>query len=400
MMAQKKFALGAPFIVILATTGCSAGGSASEEPVFGSGTGSGPGQGGQTGTGGSNPFGGQSGEGGLGFSGGFGTSGSFSGNPDGGGCRSLSQRPELGRQPADIIWIIDNSGSMQNEAAAVQTNMNAFSQLITASGIDHRVVLISDPNVNTFCFGTFGIQVPPPLGGSPNFLHVTQEVGSNNPLEITLNTYSQWQSIMRPNATKTFIVVTDDQSDMPAQTFTDGVNALDPMFASSNWKFSGIFCNTPSCSAPGFVCLGLPLPIPACAAQGTVYAELVNARGGTAADLCAQNFDPVFKSLADQIISSSGIECEFDIPPAPPGQTLDPNKVNVTWTNLTDVVTDIYGVADQAGCDPTLGGWYYDDNAAPTHISICPQTCTALNSGAVKGLDVQFGCERKLIPIH
>src|SRR5262245_55754967 len=113
-MAQKNFALSAPFIVFLATIGCSAGGSATDEPSF-SGSGSSTGQGGQTGasgdTGSGDVFGGG---GGLGFSGGFGVSGSTSGNPDGGlGCRSLSQRPEIARQPADIVWIIDNSGSMQ-----------------------------------------------------------------------------------------------------------------------------------------------------------------------------------------------------------------------------------------------------------------------------------------------
>lgn len=396
-MTEKFFALGASFVAASLAAACAAGGTASEEPAFTNGTGSTPGQGGFTGASGSQG----GGEGGQGVAGAVFIPPIEPANPDGGqGCRSLSQRPEVARQPADIVWIIDNSGSMQNETQAVQTSMNAFSQLISQSGIDHRVVLISSQDQPFVCFGTFGVIIPPPLGGSPNFRAVTQKVDSNNALELILSTYSQWSDMMRPNATKTFIVVTDDQSNMPAQTFTDGVNALDPMFAGSNWKFSGIFCTNPACSAPGFNCLGLALPIPACAAQGTVYNELVTARGGTSSDLCLQNFDPVFQSLAAAIIGSSGIECEFDIPPPPAGETLDPNRVNVTWTDANNVVNDVYGVDNQPACDATLGGWYYDNSMAPTHISLCPQTCTTLNSGAVVGLDVQFGCARKVIPVH
>jgi hypothetical protein len=47
--------------------------------------------------------------------------------------------------PADIIFAIDSSGSMDEEIAFVQTHMNAFSQQIVAAGIDARVILIGDP---------------------------------------------------------------------------------------------------------------------------------------------------------------------------------------------------------------------------------------------------------------
>src|SRR5262245_27178640 len=58
--------------------------------------------------------------------------------------------------PVDILWVIDNSGSMGEEEDRVQDNMNNFAMSIAASGVDYHVIVITD---------TGHVNVPPPLGG-------------------------------------------------------------------------------------------------------------------------------------------------------------------------------------------------------------------------------------------
>ena len=50
----------------------------------------------------------------------------------------------LVKQPVDIIVLLDNSGSMEDEAAAVEANINInFASVLENSGVDYRVILIS-----------------------------------------------------------------------------------------------------------------------------------------------------------------------------------------------------------------------------------------------------------------
>src|SRR5687767_6162273 len=48
--------------------------------------------------------------------------------PDSGNCAAESTNAMAVKRPSDIIWVIDNSGSMDEEEARVQQNMNAFAQ--------------------------------------------------------------------------------------------------------------------------------------------------------------------------------------------------------------------------------------------------------------------------------
>ena len=80
-------------------------------------------------------------------------------------CQAVSEEAKTSLQPADIIWAVDTSGSMIDEAAAVQNSINAFSQQIVASGIDVHVVMTR--RLSDLRFGLSAspaICVAPPLG--------------------------------------------------------------------------------------------------------------------------------------------------------------------------------------------------------------------------------------------
>jgi len=315
-----------------------------------------------------------------------------------------TERVEGGR--ADIIWVVDGSGSMVEENAAVQNNLNAFSQFIGGAGIDVHVVLLggiaSDP---WSALNGIGVCVAPPLGmpgacpGGDDtnlpagYLHWANAVGSNNGLQVIQASYSGWRAMLRPDALKTWVVVTDDEATAPpdAATFVSWVNAQ-PEFQGAKWRFSGIFCVTNSAN---------------CAAPGTTWNALVTQTGGLAGDLARfgsgqvdAEFKRVFDTLAQGIVQeATPVDCEWSIPPPPEGQTLDPNQVNVRYTDSSGSTHLLYGLDDASQCQPGTGGWYYNDPANPSRVVACESSCQAMQSDPNARVEVLFGCAREQPPV-
>jgi hypothetical protein len=115
---------------------------------------------------------------------------------------------------------------------------------------------------------------------------------------------------------------------------------------------------------------------------GTGQAWLVDTGGDVVAQLAG-----AFKQ-----IQKSAIGCEYAIP-QPQGQVLDYNKVNVQYTPGLGGTKVFVNVADLGACDPVTGGWYYDDNANPQKIILCPASCEVASSDANGKVDVVLGCE-------
>ncbi|MET0595596.1 MAG: vWA domain-containing protein [Polyangiaceae bacterium] len=281
--------------------------------------------------------------------------------------------------PADIIFAIDSSGSMDAEIGFVQAQMNAFSQQITASGIDVRVILIGDPSA--ICIGApLGSGTCPNDTKLPNYIHIPTEVGSNDALNVIIQTYPQWRQYLRADASKSLVVVTDDDAtDRPnnsAATFRANFTALDPTML-AKWTMNGVYCFT---------------DCPEAADIGHVYVDLVAQTMGVGGDLCLQNFKPVFDALATKIITTSGtkLTCDWALPPAPMGKTFAGDLVQVRRSN-DGGANAINKVATSADC--AQGGWYFDNNFNPTRILACPSTCMQLQSQPGGQIDITYGCE-------
>lgn len=61
-----------------------------------------------------------------------------------GACATVTAEAELTTVPVDIIIVLDNSGSMHEEMGAVERNINQnFATILTATGVDYRVILLS-----------------------------------------------------------------------------------------------------------------------------------------------------------------------------------------------------------------------------------------------------------------
>jgi len=307
---------------------------------------------------------------------------------DAAACLSAAQNADAVLLPVDIIWVVDTSGSMNDEANEVQNALNDFSNFIAASGIDYHVVLIADAGAMT---------VPPPLGGSAEFMHVNQVVGSTDALEVVYNSYASFSSFLRPNASTHFVVVTDDESDWSQGQFESMIGQFSNA-SLSNYTFHSI------CSEPQVLIPATP-PFPAimgpctgglgsgntAAAPGDTYIAMSAATGGLWSSICSTDWNPTFNAVAAAVSDGIALPCTYQIPEPPVGETLDPERVNFVYTTSSGATETVPNVGTEANCT-AAGGWYYDNPVTPTQILVCPTTCTILEANQEGDVDIEFGC--------
>jgi len=106
-----------------------------------------------------------------------------------------------------------------------------------------------------------------------------------------------------------------------------------------------------------------------------------------------------FLDAMNAIRNAAGLACEYGIPAPTDGGVIDFGKVNVQYhPGNGGPAVDILHAQTAAQCDPVNGGWYYDNNAAPTKIIMCPATCMTLEADDLGTIDILFGCPTIDIP--
>lgn len=346
-------------------------------------------------------------------------------------CAAAVQEATTTQLPVDIIWMVDNSSSMLPAIAEVTAGLNDFAAVIDGKNLDYRVIMLSlrSPTSPVMIGGSnrYPVCIPPPLAGDdqcgngPRFFQSSVDIRSTQPLEHFLGTLGQtdgyqlgqekggepWKDQLRPEATKTIVVVTDDNARLSAsdfETFAGGKNpfnslTLPPGILDPSWNgiftdyvFSGIY-GWGSANDPGVTCTysdGTKPPSP-----GPTYTTLVNKTGGVRAKLCDESaaWGPFFDAVAQAVEETSKLSCDLAIP-TPEDGDLDPTAVNVQIV-ADEVPATLVKVSGPAACGPT-GGWYYDDDAAPTKVLLCPASCEAAQAAVGPGktgrIEVLFGC--------
>lgn len=336
----------------------------------------------------------------------------------------MSAEATLESLPVDIIWMVDNSSSMEPSIAQVKQGMNDFAALIAASSLDYKVILLSKRGT-----GDLDICIPQPLAGDascgngPRFFQSNIDILSTQPLEQFLGTLGQtngymlgqqrggepWAQELRPEATKTIVVVTDDNARLSAtnfKTFAGGQNPfnslqLPPGILDPSWNgmfdgfvFSAIY-GWGDANDPSVVCQYPNMTSPP--NSGSTYTTLVQSTGGVRAKLCdgAPAWASFFDSVAQAVVQSSAVDCVLAIPPPPAGEELDPEQVNVQLVSGSDA-TIVPNVGSEAGCG-SAEGWYYDDPTTPTSVVLCEAACEHAQDLAGPNqpgkVEVLFGCE-------
>jgi hypothetical protein len=446
-MPSLRRALLAATTLALGLAACSAG-TSNEGGDLGSGATGGTltVSGGSAGASGSNAGGAEPATGGIGMGGAISTGGSSAAGLGGaaaaaGACQTAQADAVLEREPVDIIVVLDNSGSMAEEMGAAEENINVnFANILDEAQADYRVILLSrhrqgDRDAEEE-YST-SICVSSPLSGltscpsenpsfSDRFFQWGGKIESFDALdwmidaydtppedddaaELSPNGYGEW---LRPGAKKVFVVMTDDDESnddeatpLTVDTFLAGLTAKDAVAfgtaASPTFDFHSIIGVKEKADPTAAYDATEPLVEQECTgngadieATGVTYQELSILTGGLRFPLCQfPGYDAVFRAIAENVIVTRDIACEFDIPPPPAGTMLDLDKVAVQKTAQSGAESQFLQAPTQDDCQADA----FTIDRTLNQVRLCPEACEAVRADPLASIDVLFTCMSTLI---
>lgn len=290
---------------------------------------------------------------------------------DGGGGSCTPQVMAVKPRPLDVVVTMDTSGSMSEEILAFNRSFQqVFDRALLAGGVDRRVVVVASKGL-----GTFQLCVHPPLGGPncnsnpPLYRAVNQTVASTNALSLLLSTYRNanaaldWSTELRPDSTKMFLVITDDNSSLAGTSFDTQLLAKLPegMFgtaAARKYILHGIIGVTADNSA---------IKCPTAVNNGAQYQVLANLTGGLVLPVCDADYTSNMQQLANHVLKKS--LCQLPWPAAE-----FPDAGQEAWSlqrrpSMGGPAIPIARVKTSADC--TAGGWFMESG----DIRLCTATC-------------------------
>jgi len=317
------------------------------------------------------------------------------------------------KPPVDIIFAIDQSGSMGDDIANVKSNINSLSTELNKTGLNYRVIMIAGYNTSSVdgdgnprsTSSTYQVCVPSPLGGatcgasSSRFRQSNINVQSWDALKIIAQSYDStasgvvWKDFLRTGAAKVIIPITDDNSVAGTGTYY-GISATDfdtRMLSKPGYPFGTKskrnYVVYPIMGAPAY-----PAETPKCGTnavnEGPEYVALAKLTKGKWFPICLTNFAPVFTEMAKTI--ATRVACELVIPAPPTGEKLDPAKVNVTYTPSGGGSATVVKKDDSLPCEGGANGWQY--NSDNTKILLCGDACKTVQADLGAKVTVEFGC--------
>jgi hypothetical protein len=221
-----------------------------------------------------------------------------------------------------------------------------------------------------------------------------------------------WGTWIRPNAHFVFLVITDDESDMASTDFDTGLLALtsltDPSVhpfgtaAHRNYVWHSIIGLKEKANATDAYVPTDPIQTALCTGNGDKvvkpgeqYQNLSVLTGGLRFPICQYaSFDAVFQAIAHDVVSHVQIACDFAIPDAPAGQTLNLDNVAVQYTPAGGTPTTFGQALDSTQCSDSA---FYIDRTA-NRVYLCPGACDAVQASAQADLQVVFACSSTILP--
>ena len=123
--------------------------------------------------------------------------------------------------------------------------------------------------------------------------------------------------------------------------------------------------------------------------------DAIAAAGGTTSSYDITKDINQFTAKMEEI-RGAALGCEFDIPPPPNNQQIDPDKVNFSYTPKGVGTSKLLLRADDLADCNGKPGWYYDDNVAPTKMTLCPASCNTVKADSKAKIDGLFGCKSQI----
>lgn len=351
-------------------------------------------------------------------------------------CVVQSVRAKRGIRPVDAIFIVDNSGSMNEEIAAIRASINDnFAAIIDASGVDLRVIMISR-------FGAEGthVCVEPPLGGaacsegvaatnSVRFFHYDLEIGSNDALCQLLASFDfpddagrapdGWRGWLRPASAKAFVVATDDsvrcayreqgrEVAFGAETSPEEdallfhrtlLSKAPEQFGAApdtRYQFFSIVGMLGTGTAGSALLPHQPVDEKVCdtaMTAGQSYQALSIATDALRYPVCeGRSFDQVFKVLARSVVEASSADCMFDLPKqSAGGDGIDLSTVNLAFRAAEGGAERQFAQVESRAACADATSFYIDPRAG--RIELCPSACTLVKRDEAPEIAIRYGCE-------
>lgn len=200
----------------------------------------------------------------------------------------------------DILWVLDNSGSMSNEIDLVSKNMNAFFKkmksnsdarvgVISSIGDSGNALTLSDEIREDLVLSNTGVNSVNALNRTLEFLGVALPGGGRN--------FGVGKFFFRKESSKVLVIVTDDESELPSDDF---LARLKTVIDIKEFKLFGFTGTTRRKKAKCSI-----------AKKGQQYINLADMTSGKIFDICEEDWSQNFDLLADSIIDT--IKSKYDV---------------------------------------------------------------------------------------
>ena len=259
--------------------------------------------------------------------------------------------------PVDVLFVVDNSGSMQQEQEKLGANFEAFIQHFTNLGLDFQLAVVttdtSDPNESGKFQGTPAIITPETPQFSRVFLENvavgTDGSGAESGLEAARLAFSEPVvstdniGFLRPDAILAIIIVSDEEDGSDGDDGEPDPQDLTPVDEYVNF-FLALKDGNPSKVVMPVIVGDVPggcQSDDATAEPGVRYHEVANALNGSKSSICGTSEE--FSSVLDEIGSQiAGLVTAFPLDYTP---------------DLDSIQVKVDGVVVPR--DP-MSGWYWD----------------------------------------
>lgn len=189
--------------------------------------------------------------------------------------------------PLDMIWVIDNSGSMTEEAERVRNNFSAFLTSLNTS-TNFRLLLVSA----TAQMSNAGVTLP--ANFDPNtHLQVQRYISSTDGPRVLLETLQSQvpTGFLRSDSKKVIVFVTDDAPSMLARDFFSSLETQ------QHWPLQDV-------SVSAFIGLGKDQS-PCQDNTGSEYMAMASQTLGRTYNICAQDWSSHFSNLINVSVAKA-----------------------------------------------------------------------------------------------
>lgn len=247
------------------------------------------------------------------------------------------------RALVDVIFALDNSGSMAEECGEFERALPGFAARLSSAGVDYRIILVSrhrQDERDSSDQASTSVCVAAPLSGlascpserpvlGERFFQHSIKLDASDSLERLLEAFSEpdpfeltpsgWSAWLRPAARRIFIEITDADSDLSASEFESELAAASPELfgGAQSFVFHAILGIATKAADGGVYAPHEPIELAQCSGEGSsidsagpVYQELSRATGGLRLSICPPSaLTQGLEVLADDTIARSALGC-------------------------------------------------------------------------------------------